>query len=87
MNFYTFSCALTGITGFYVNLGYTLPFNYGTFYYSGVGPYHEYNAYLDADYMPLYEHLTTSMHFEEYGFSAWLSAMGYVQMGFGASSA
>jgi len=66
-NFYTGSCALTGLTGFAVYIPWSIPFWYGTFYYSGVGPYHEYDAYLDQNYLPLYEDLTSSMHFEEYG--------------------
>jgi hypothetical protein len=77
----------SGITGFYFNFYVYLPINYGTFYYSGVGPYHEYDANLAQSFMPLYEHLTSSMHFEEYGFDVQVAAKASFQMGFGGTSA
>jgi len=70
------SCSLTGISFFSVAIPWSIPFNYGTFYYSGVGPYHEYDANFDQAYLPLYEDLTSSMHFEEYGAYAQMSAKG-----------
>jgi len=64
-----------------------VPINYGTFYYSGVGPYHEYDANLAQTPLPLYEDLTSSMHFEEYGFDVQVAAKASLQMGFGGNSA
>jgi hypothetical protein len=82
-----FSLVFSGITGFYFNFFVYMPLNYGTFYYSGVGPYHEYDMYLNQVPIPLYGDLTSSMHFEEYGFDVQAAVKASFQMGFGGSSA
>jgi len=82
-----YAFTFSGITGFYFNLYIYLPINYGTFYYSGVGPYHEYDSNLAQTPLPLYEDLTSSMHFEEYGFDVQVAAKASLQMGFGGTSA
>jgi hypothetical protein len=66
---------------------FTVPFTYNTFYYSGAGPYHEYDIYLNQDHMPLYPALTSSMHFEEYGFATTAGVTGQLQIYLGGSSA
>jgi len=75
------------MAGFYLNIPFTFPFTYSTFYYSGVGPYHEYDNNNNQDALPLYPHLTESMHFEEYGFATTAGLTGQVQMYFGGSAA
>ena len=48
--------------GFYITTTWDIPFDYYTFYYAGVGPYHE-----DINVINLYSDLTAAQHFEEYG--------------------
>jgi len=66
---------------------FTVPFTYNTFYYSGAGPYHEYDTNLNQQALLLYPDLTPSMHFEEYGFAATMGVTGALQLYLGGSAA
>ena len=55
-----------------------MPLAYQTFYYAGVGPYHEYDKYENQIFIDMYPDLDDTMHFEEYGFL--MSLKGYASL-------